>query len=134
MRQHGNQLMVAAALVAAPAVAIILGQTPTPAGVYTTEQAVAGRLAYEVSCASCHQTDLAGANEAPPLAGGNFMNTWRSRTTRDLFSYMQTTMPPENPGRLGDQTYLTIVAYILEANGAPAGTQALTPATSAAIG
>src|SRR5207247_9618897 len=48
MRQHGNQLMVAAALVAAPAVAIILGQTPTPAGVYTTEQAVAGRLAYEV--------------------------------------------------------------------------------------
>jgi PQQ-dependent dehydrogenase (methanol/ethanol family) len=126
--------MVAAALVAAPTVAIILGQTPTPAGVYTTEQAVAGRRAYEASCASCHQADLAGANEAPPLAGGNFMNTWRGRTTRDLFSYMQTTMPPENPGRLGDQTYLTIVAYILEANGAPAGTQAITPATSAAIG
>ena len=25
-----------------------------------------------------------GRNEAPQLAGGDFMNTWRTRTTRDL--------------------------------------------------
>ena len=38
--------------------------------------------------------DLAGRNEAPQLAGNNFMNTWRNRTTRDLFEFIQSTMPP----------------------------------------
>ena len=51
---------------------------------YTAAQAAAGRAAYQASCASCHLPDLAGRNEAPQLAGNNFMNTWRARTTRDL--------------------------------------------------
>ena len=49
---------------------------------------------YQASCASCHLPDLAGRNEAPQLAGNNFMNTWRTRTTRDLFEFIQSTMPP----------------------------------------
>ena len=44
---------------------------------------------YQASCASCHLPDLGGRNEAPPLAGANFMNTWRTRTTRDLFEFIQ---------------------------------------------
>ena len=67
-------------------------QAPTP--IYTAEQANAGRTVYQTSCASCHLPDLAGRNEAPPLAGANFMNTWRNRTTRDLFEFIQATMPP----------------------------------------
>ena len=43
------------------------------AGVFTIEQATAGRAVYQANCASCHLPDLAGRNEAPQLAGGNFM-------------------------------------------------------------
>src|SRR5262249_2966855 len=77
--------------------------------------------------------DLAGRNEAPPLAGGTFMNAWRTRTTRELFEYMRTTMPPNVPSLAADQ-YLAITSFILQANGAAPGTQPLTPTTAAAIG
>ncbi len=43
-------------------------------------------------------------------------------------------MPPDRPGRLGDQTYLDVVAYLLQANGAPAGDVALTTDTAVSIG
>ena len=39
--------------------------------------------------------DLAGRNEAPQLAGNNFMNTWRNaHDASDLFEFIQSTMPP----------------------------------------
>ena len=76
--------------------------------------------------------DLAGRNEAPPLAGGTFLNAWRSRSTKDLFDYMSATMPP-NAASLGADQYAAITAFILQSNGAPAGTQAFTPTTALAI-
>ena len=81
------------------AVALTLFAQPAPGGnpVFTAAQAAAGQAAYKENCASCHLPDLAGQNEAPQLAGGNFMNTWRARTTRDLIDYMQATMPPGRP-------------------------------------
>src|SRR5262249_57394356 len=87
----------------------------------------------QASCASCHMPDLAGRNEAPQLAGNNFMNTWRSRSTRDLFEKIQATMPPTGD-TLSDDQFLAVTAFILQANGASAGAQALTATTSAAIG
>jgi alcohol dehydrogenase (cytochrome c) len=105
---------------------------PQPAAVYTAAQAAAGRTAYQASCASCHMPDLGGRNEAPPLAGGSFMNTWRTRTTRDLFDYMQATMPPNAPS-LSPEQYLAITSFILQSNGMPAGSQPLTPTTAAPI-
>src|SRR5262249_54938748 len=87
----------------------------------------------QASCASCHMPDLAGRNEAPQLAGNNFMNTWRSRSTRDLFEKIQATMPPTGD-TLSDDQFLAVTAFILQANGAPAGAQALTATTSAQIG
>jgi alcohol dehydrogenase (cytochrome c) len=115
-------------------IAIAAGQQPTRIGPYTAEQANAGRAAYQANCASCHLPDLKGSNEAPPLAGSNFVNTWRNRTTSDLFNRIRDTMPVINPGSLGEQESANIVAYILQANGAPAGTQGLTPATLVPIG
>ena len=47
----------------------------------TADQAAAGRTAYLANCAGCHLPDMSGRNEASPLAGANFMNTWRERTT-----------------------------------------------------
>src|SRR5262249_47955398 len=91
---------------------MLAGQQP-PAPVYTAAQATAGRTAYQANCASCHLPDLAGRNEAPPLAGANFMNTWRARTTRDLFEYIQSAMPPSGDN-LGADVYLSITAFILQ--------------------
>ena len=77
--------------------------------------------------------DLAGRNEAPPLAGANFMNTWRARTTKDLVDYMSATMPPGQPSLAAEQ-YASITAFILQSNGAAAGSQAFTAATALPIG
>src|SRR5688500_11651912 len=77
--------------------------------------------------------DLAGQNEAPPLRGANFIQTWRARTTRDLVEYMQATMPPGKPS-LGTQEYLNIAAFILRANGAAAGPTPLRPSAVVTMG
>src|SRR5207244_6998282 len=69
--------------------AIAIAQQP-PQPVFTADQAAAGRASYQANCASCHLLDLVGRNEAPQLAGNNFMNAWRTRTTKDLFDYVQT--------------------------------------------
>src|SRR4029079_11932642 len=112
--------------------ALLAGQQPS-AALFTAEQAAAGRASYQTNCASCHLPDLAGRNEAPQLAGANFINAWRARTTRDLFEYISSAMPPSGEN-LGVEPYLAITAFILQANGAQAGTQAFTATTAAPIG
>jgi alcohol dehydrogenase (cytochrome c) len=95
------------------------------AGIFTAEQASEGQTAYQENCATCHRQDLVGSGEAPPLAGANFMNAWGSRPVSDLIGYMQSSMPPSNRGGLGGTAYVQIGAFILKANGAASGTQAL---------
>ena len=73
--------------------AAICGRSQTPAA-YTARQATDGLASYQANCATCHLPDLAGRNEAPPLAGGNFLSAWGSRTAAELIRYMQATMPP----------------------------------------
>src|SRR5436309_8775380 len=121
------------AVMAACGAVIVPGQTRTAAGPYTAQQAADGRSAYQAHCASCHLPDLGGRNEAPRLAGPNFMNAWGARTTSDLFTYIQSTMPPGMGGSLGRETYLDLVAFLLEANGAGPGNQPLTPETGTLI-
>jgi alcohol dehydrogenase (cytochrome c) len=116
-----RRIGVVAAAVAGSAIAILAAQQqPSGAPVYTAAQAAAGRAAYQANCASCHVADLGGRNEAPQLAGGDFMNTWRTRTTKDLYDYMASAMPPGGPELSPDQ-YASIVAYILQQNSAAAG-------------
>ena len=110
------------------------GQQPARPGIFTADQANAGRNIYQATCVSCHLPDLKGTFEAPPLYGANFMNMWRNRPTSDLFTRIRTSMPISNPGSLSDEEAVNLVAYILQANGATAGTQALTPATIVPIG
>jgi alcohol dehydrogenase (cytochrome c) len=109
-------------------------QQPVKTAPFTTEQASAGRQTYQSICAACHLPDLKGSNEATPLAGRNFVNAWRDRTTAELFTKIHTAMPASNPGSLSEQEVVTLVAYILQVNGAVAGTEALTPTTAVQIG
>lgn len=114
-------------------VVAIAGQQAPGEPVFTAAQAETGRATYEAFCAACHVADLSGRNEAPSLAGPNFMNAWRNRPVRELFTFTQASMPPGGP-RLSPDQYLAITAYLLQSNGARAGTQPLTAATSASIG
>src|SRR5262245_34154290 len=118
-------------VIVASGVALVAGQqTATP--VFTAAQAAAGRATYQANCASCHLPDLGGRNEAPPLAGANFMSTWGRRSTRDLFDYMSATMPPGGAALTADD-FASIVAFVLQSNGATPGAQAFATATEFAI-
>ena len=56
------------------------------------------------NCASCHQPDLGGQNEALTLAGPNFMATWRhSQHAACSSSTSQETMPPGQANLPTDQ-------------------------------
>jgi alcohol dehydrogenase (cytochrome c) len=112
---------------------VATGQQPAPS-VFTLEQAAAGRAAYDANCAACHRPDLAGSFEAPQLAGGNFITTWRDRPASVLITRIDETMPPGNAGGVSQAMATDIAAFILQANGAVPGTERLTPTTTAAIG
>ena len=113
-------------------VVLVARQVPTTS-VFTAEQATAGRAAYAKHCASCHMPDLTGDTEIPPLAGKAFIDTWGTRTTKDLFDYTSEAMPYGAPS-LSVESYTSITAYILQANGGVAGTDALSASTVAPIG
>ena len=100
--------------------------------IFTTQQAAAGKAAFTRTCAACHMPDLSGNNEVPALAGAAFLSTWRTRTTKDLFDYMSGAMPPGGPSQ-SVETYTSIVAYVLQANGAVAGQQPLSASTTVPI-
>ncbi|MDR1990141.1 MAG: PQQ-binding-like beta-propeller repeat protein [Acidobacteriaceae bacterium] len=118
-------------MVVASAVVLLSGQqTSSPVG--TAEQVATGRGLYTANCAACHMPDLGGRNEAPALAGVNFMNTWGTRTTSALFEYMSATMPPGGAALSADQ-YAAISAFILQMNGAATGAQAFSGTVSVPI-
>ncbi len=114
--------MILAVAAAACGVVILFAQQ-RPAGPYTQDQAAAGRAIYQTNCASCHSNDLSG-REGPQLAGANFLAQWGDRTTGDLITFMQTTMPPGG-ATLPRDSYLNLAAFILDANSARAGTKRL---------
>ena len=103
-------------------------QTPTVAqtrtvwdGVYTDAQAERGRASYQQSCVGCHRDDLRGDNTAPSLVGESFTFLWGDMEVGELSTRMQKLMPPERPGSLQAQTYIDIIAFILQKNGFPTG-------------
>ena len=110
----------------------VLFARQTPESVFTAEQATAGRAAYAKHCASCHMPDLSGNTEIPPLAGAVFIDTWGSRSTKNLFDYSAEAMPYGAPS-LSPENYTAITAYILQANGGVAGSSALTGSTDVPI-
>ena len=100
---------------------------------YSVEQADAGRLAYERSCASCHMANLQGAFEAPELAGPNFLNRWGGRSVNELFQYIRSSMPPSGTRPAGDG-YTNIIAYVMQQNGIDPGERALVASASTPLG
>jgi S-disulfanyl-L-cysteine oxidoreductase SoxD len=94
-------------------------------GVYTTAQAERGKTAFEISCINCHNRDLAGSVRGPALRGDKFMLNWQDGSVNSLFSKIRFSMPATYPDSVSDEVKLDIVAYLLQANGFPAGSEEL---------
>src|SRR5436309_16141238 len=92
-------------------------------GVYTDAQASGGQALYTQYCARCHSTNLGGGADqgAPPLKGDKFMENWREDSLDSLFTKIRTTMPRRDPKSLSDAETLDLIAYILQSNEFPAG-------------
>ena len=102
-------------------------------GPFTQGQADAGRQSYMTSCASCHNDDLSGKG-APAVAGKGFIaSNFGKGTVGELYKFIQTSMPFCEGGSLATETYLNVVAFILEANGAKPGSQPLTPTSDVKV-
>lgn len=94
-------------------------------GVYTTEQAVRGKREYTQQCAMCHATNLRGGEMAPSLVGQTFVRGWSGDTLWSLADFTNATMPQDSPGKLTSQGLNDVLAFILEANEYPAGSDEL---------
>jgi mono/diheme cytochrome c family protein len=101
-------------------------------GVYTVAQARRGQEQFELHCARCHRQDLGGIS-GPPLKGNRFLDQWREFPLEVLFKDLASQMPLGKPATLPTSAYLDISAYLLEANGLPAGSEELTPEGAAKV-
>ncbi|RPI52364.1 MAG: hypothetical protein EHM55_16715, partial [Acidobacteria bacterium] len=108
-------------------IASLGGQQPAAGGVFTAAQAQAGQNAYAQQCAGCHGDDFRGSADAPALQGQDFRAKWGPQAVNELFTYLVQTMPPTNPGALGEEGTLAVTAFLLQINGARAGQQPMTP-------
>ena len=120
--------LAAMAILAAGAPALSKG---TRSGVYTAAQADEGARVYATQCAVCHGARLEGTVETPALVG-KFVANWADRPLADLFEYLARAMPQGSPGSLAPQDNARLVAFILRANGVPAGNAPL-PADPASL-
>ena len=89
-------------------------------GVYTKEQAARGEKLYIEMCSQCHGDDLAGREQALPLAGPEFGSVWDGQPISALLGRIRQ-MPPNKPNSLSRPQMVDILSYILSFDGLPAG-------------
>src|SRR5436190_7160323 len=95
-------------------------------GAFTTAQAQRGKAALSQNgCNGCHGAQLAG-DRGPSLKGERFINAWENGSINRLFTKIRDTMPPLNAEQVPPATKVDIIAYLLLANGFPAGSSELT--------
>jgi mono/diheme cytochrome c family protein len=90
-------------------------------GVYSDAQAKRGEAIYAERCATCHAPDLSGMDQAPELAGAEFLTAWDAQTLNDLFERTRISMPADKPGSLERPQIADVIAFVLQKNGFPAG-------------
>jgi hypothetical protein len=138
---------------------VLTAQQPATSGVFTFAQAEAGRLVYERTCGKCHTNTLTGRKGDPgelpplsslsdsyrkfigprgfvaPLAGKVFIDRWGGKTAAELIARFQETVddPYFQFEGMNDETTVDITAYVLQVNGAKAGTQPLTRTTEVIV-
>ena len=91
----------------------------TLSGVYTDEQAQRGREVYASSCRSCHTPSS--------HTGETFNKWWRGKRLSDLFSFVATRMPKNDPGSMAVEDVADVVAYLMKMNAMPVRKEELYP-------
>jgi len=81
--------------------------------VYSVAQAERGEQRFKTSCSSCHTPSSFG--------DGMFADRWDGQTMADVFEYVSSTMPENDPGGLKKEDYADVLAYMLRINAYPAG-------------
>lgn len=94
----------------------------TLTGVYSSEQAARGQDLYAGMCKSCHTP--------ASHTGVIFQKLWEGRTLSELYGYISTRMPKNEPGSLAPEEYADLLAYLLKLNEMPAGPAELTSDTT----
>ena len=141
------------------AAAVAAGQQSGTDRIFTSAQAAAGRVTYEKTCGRCHTLTMRGRqgnsderptvaalsdsdrkfiadydNRVPPLAGKAFLERWGSKTAAELVArFQEAKFSFKEAGLTDDEDIVRITAYVLQVNGAKAGSQALTRGTQAAV-
>ena len=107
-----------------------LGEPPLPpigeptSRYYTEEQATRGRDPYQMQCKSCHTP--------ASHTGATFASWWERKPLSDLYLFVTTRMPKNEPGSLQPDEYVDLIAYLLKLNDLPSGSEPL-PADSVAL-
>ena len=98
------------------------GQTRLPGdGVYREVQASRGEDIFRTTCETCHGPTLEGSDPAPPLQGEAFVQAWDGEVLAELMTLMQETMPQDTLGKLTEENYTDLLAFVLSTNGFPPG-------------
>jgi mono/diheme cytochrome c family protein len=97
----------------------------TLSGIYTPAQAAKGQDIYFALCVSCHPRGT--------YAGPGFKTNWGGKPLSELFDWVLTKMPKNDPGILSEDESAQVVAFILKENQMPAGKAPL-PADFNALG
>lgn len=87
-------------------------------GVYSKAQAERGGSAFEMQCIACH---------ADPKFGPSVIDNSDGAPVAELFQFMSTAMPEDNPGSLRPGQYADILAYFFSLRGLPTGEPELVP-------
>jgi len=117
-------IVIAAALTLTAHTSAAQNTRSTRDGVFTHEQAVAGKDIYLGFCQSCHT--------AISHTGAPFKEHWVGKPLSDLYNYIITLMPKSAPGTLEPEQANIVLAYILKLNGMPEGNEPL-PADAAPL-
>jgi alcohol dehydrogenase (cytochrome c) len=117
---------------------VVLGLAALGAGSLALAQSgsadAPGAQAYADNCATCHGANLQGGAGGPALSGEGFLNAWGGRNDGELLKFIKTSMPPSDPGGLGDASNAAIVRFIMAKNGVEAGRDQVLPLKPPAVG
>jgi len=115
--------LILSVMICAPAFAQkAKAERTTLAGVYSEPQAARGEDVYAGMCKSCHT--------AATHTGVAFEKSWNGHRLSELFGFISTRMPKNEPGSLAPEEYVDVLAYLLKLNQMPAGAAELPPDTT----
>ena len=114
-----SPLMLSAFVCATAFAQKVKPERSTLTGVYSEKQAARGQDVYAGMCKSCHA--------AATHTGVAFEKSWNGHPLSELFGFISTRMPKNEPGSLAPEEYADVLAYLLSINAMPPGTRELQP-------